>query len=192
MRRNAPELSPLIDALGGKSGLLSVCKGLCFKIGDLVAGFIYILSNKSMPGVLKIGRTDRLPDVRARELWTTGVPTSFTVEFAVYAADPISSEFEIHEELADSRVERQREFFHLAVDDATKSVLRIILGPDLEVAHPSQVLNEDCLAFYSHVCGCPSELVRAVIDNIEQSAWMASLSAIEGKHNCAGGASDGR
>ena len=48
--------------------------------------FIYVLENASMPGLVKIGRTDRSVSERVNELSShTGVPTGFTVvkEYAV-------------------------------------------------------------------------------------------------------------
>jgi len=42
--------------------------------------FIYILENNSMPGLIKIGRTDRSVSERVSELSShTGVPTEFVV-----------------------------------------------------------------------------------------------------------------
>ena len=41
-------------------------------------GFIYILSNVSMPGVYKVGLTTNSVRQRAQELASTGVPTEFT------------------------------------------------------------------------------------------------------------------
>ncbi|MBL4747578.1 MAG: GIY-YIG nuclease family protein [Magnetovibrio sp.] len=47
-------------------------------------GFVYIMSNPSMPGLLKIGCTTRTPEERANELHqATGVPGKFTVEWSV-------------------------------------------------------------------------------------------------------------
>ena len=40
------------------------------------------MSNPAMPGLVKVGFTTDTPDVRARELYTTGVPLPFKVEFA--------------------------------------------------------------------------------------------------------------
>jgi len=38
-------------------------------------GWIYCLSNPSMPGILKVGMTDKTPEERAKTLFTTGVPS---------------------------------------------------------------------------------------------------------------------
>jgi hypothetical protein len=48
-------------------------------------GYIYVLSNPSMPGIVKVGRTFREPRARAAELSaSTGVPTPFKIEATVY------------------------------------------------------------------------------------------------------------
>ena len=48
-------------------------------------GYIYCLTNESMYGLVKIGEIHaegKTPHDRARELYTTGVPSPFKVEFA--------------------------------------------------------------------------------------------------------------
>ena len=77
-------------------------------------GYIYCLSNDSMPGLLKIGEihTDgRTPEDRVRELYTTGVPLPFTIEFAKKVANPAEAEARIHAFISDKRVNPRREFF---------------------------------------------------------------------------------
>ena len=54
--------------------------GSCVMVSE---GIIYVLTNPSMPGLVKIGKTAR-GDVNARlsELYSTGVPVPFECEFA--------------------------------------------------------------------------------------------------------------
>ena len=55
--------------------------------------YIYLLSNASMPGILKVGRTTQDPRKRAEELsGSTGVPTPFSVAYALEVADATSFE----------------------------------------------------------------------------------------------------
>ena len=43
-----------------------------------MASIVYVLSNEGMPGLLKIGRTDRDdPSERMSELYTTAIPFPF-------------------------------------------------------------------------------------------------------------------
>ncbi len=45
-------------------------------------GIVYVLSNRAMPGLVKIGMTTRPElDARLKELYTTGVPVPFDVEY---------------------------------------------------------------------------------------------------------------
>jgi hypothetical protein len=81
-------------------------------------GFVYILSNPSMPGLVKIGRTTRSVEGRANELYQTGVPTPFVVERQVLTPDCEALESEVHNALADCRVNGSREFFRVSVPGA--------------------------------------------------------------------------
>lgn len=74
-------------------------------------GYVYILSNPSMPGLLKIGRTSRSVDQRANELYQTGVPTPFKVEAEYYTPDCRALEKYAHEAFCGVRVDHSREFF---------------------------------------------------------------------------------
>lgn len=90
--------------------------------------YIYLLSNNSMPGVLKIGCTTRLPESRAAELFSTGVPTPFEVT-AFWSVEPTKIkqiEFDVHELLAAYRVHNNREFFRLDLDSAKRRISRFL------------------------------------------------------------------
>lgn len=86
-------------------------------------GCVYILKNKYMPEIVKIGYTDRSLIDRCNELYTTGVPVVF--EIFAYAITPNYKEFEqaIHQELASKRVNPQREFFLISPQNAFNTFL---------------------------------------------------------------------
>ena len=71
--------------------------------------------NASMPGLVKIGKTDRTVDQRRTELFTTGVPTRFEVAFKLSSDEYKRLESEIHSELGAYRVNPDREFFRFPV-----------------------------------------------------------------------------
>ena len=78
-------------------------------------GFVYALSNPSFSQtVLKIGRSYDLPEVRAGQLWTTGVPTPFEVELSLFTSASHTCERAVHEALQGLRVSETREFFRVA------------------------------------------------------------------------------
>lgn len=73
-----------------------------------------------MPGLVKIGRTDRQPEDRVRELESTGVPTPFKLEFSAYVSDSVMAEAQIHRVLEQSgcRTSQRREFFKISLHEA--------------------------------------------------------------------------
>jgi hypothetical protein len=85
-------------------------------------GYIYCFSNPSMPGKLKIGMTTRTPAERADELYSTGVPTPFIVEFYAQVNNVRSVENTIHIALEKYRIPA-REFFNINVDEAKKIII---------------------------------------------------------------------
>lgn len=96
------------------------------------AQWVYILSNPSMPGMVKIGYTNNEPDVRVKEInRATGIPTDFVVEFALPCVNGYEVEQLVHEELEDLRVNNRKEFFKVSVEDAVYLIQEI--GEDYEI-----------------------------------------------------------
>ncbi len=85
-------------------------------------GFIYIMSNPSHPGLLKIGQTSKDPEERRRELYTTGVPTDFVLEYWALSDDYVSLELEIHRSLDHLRYNQNKEFFNISVLEAINEI----------------------------------------------------------------------
>lgn len=77
-------------------------------------GFVYCLANGSMPGVYKVGFTDRAPLNRAYELsMATGVPEPFSLFFFLQIENAYQFEQRMHKVLSDFRVSENREFFRI-------------------------------------------------------------------------------
>ena len=92
----------------------------------MTRGYIYILLNAAMPGYLKIGKTERSPENRAKELsCVTGVPSPFVVAYEILVRDCHEVERVLHEKLAKHRVSGQREFFSVPLKDAISLVSEI-------------------------------------------------------------------
>ena len=90
--------------------------------GNIKFGFVYILSNESMPDLVKVGLTTALPEDRSKQLYTTSIPTPFKVEYRVLTSTPRMLESRAHELLASVRVSNRREFFKSSVEDAIDAV----------------------------------------------------------------------
>lgn len=88
-----------------------------------LAGFVYILSNPSMTGLLKIGFTTGSPEGRAAELSAvTGVPKPFRVEWAhPVTGNPRAVEQRTHAQL--SHLREGKEFFRVTVNEAKAIVV---------------------------------------------------------------------
>lgn len=83
-------------------------------------GYVYVLSNESMPGIVKIGRSKHGGQGRADALYKndTAVPTPFKLEYEVEVNDSVAVEDAVHKYLEDSRVNEKREFFNCSVEGA--------------------------------------------------------------------------
>ncbi|WP_410479200.1 GIY-YIG nuclease family protein [Pedobacter miscanthi] len=64
---------------------------------EFSVGFVYILTNEAMPGIIKIGRTSRLPEDRANDLWGSALPSQFNVVFRALTSNPERLEKKVHE-----------------------------------------------------------------------------------------------
>ena len=78
------------------------------------AGFIYLLDNQSMPGIVKIG-CSKHPRKRCEELSSaTGVATPFNIVFIQFLFDMQGIEALFHKMLKRYRVSASREFFRVS------------------------------------------------------------------------------
>jgi len=91
----------------------------------MIPGYVYVLVNPCMPGLIKIGRTLRDSRTRARELSSTGVPMPFQVAFELFSEDHQKLEVMMHQALADFRVDAAREFFRYPLDKTIKLLLEL-------------------------------------------------------------------
>ena len=91
-------------------------------------GYIYVLSNESMPGVFKVGRSINGGATRAKQIYQTGVPTPFQIEFEILVNEPCDTEILIHEELAEYRVSPDREFFKHDLIEIIKCITDVCIA----------------------------------------------------------------
>jgi len=82
---------------------------------------IYILINESMPGYVKIGRTNNL-EQRIRSLDTTSVPLPFECFYAATVKNSQEAEKLIHDAFSDHRVRSSREFFEISPERAVAAL----------------------------------------------------------------------
>jgi hypothetical protein len=85
-------------------------------------GWIYVLSHPAIPEMVKIGQTGADPTKRAAELFTTGLPNPFRIEYSALYDDYANLERRVHLDLSEHRISHDREFFRV---DAREAALRI-------------------------------------------------------------------
>lgn len=79
-------------------------------------GYVYVMSNPSMPNLLKIGVTQNSVEERKRNLSQhTGVPTPFQVEYECEVEDCYGIEKSIKSIFAPCRVNPKKEFYNVNV-----------------------------------------------------------------------------
>ncbi len=83
-------------------------------------GWVYIITNQAMPGLIKIGYTDRTPDQRAKELESTGNPFPFIVVYEAYVESSFVVEQEVHSCLAPYR--EKGEWFSCPISYAISNI----------------------------------------------------------------------
>lgn len=96
-------------------------------------GYVYIISNKAMPGIFKIGFTLKDPALRAKELDSTGVPYPFVVEYEILVDEPHALEQRVHKSL---RAQREgKEWFRCAFPQAVQNI---------RACYQGKVYHEQC------------------------------------------------
>ena len=81
-------------------------------------GIVYVLTNKAMPSLVKIGKTTRKVEIRMNELYSTGVPLPFQCAFAGKVSDVSKVEKAFHKAFGPYRINKQREFFQINEEQA--------------------------------------------------------------------------
>jgi hypothetical protein len=91
----------------------------------MTEGYIYCFSNPSMPGILKVGMTERTPEERlseanAPDTWRP--PTPYKIEFAKKVSNPSKKEKTLHVLLEQytERIHLRREFFRISLKEILK------------------------------------------------------------------------
>ena len=88
--------------------------------------WVYILSNPSLPNMLKIGYTKNEPETRAKQISaSTGVALPYKVEWAFQCFNGEQLEQEVHKELESYRVNQNREFFDIPLAEAQEAIEKI-------------------------------------------------------------------
>jgi hypothetical protein len=94
-------------------------------------GYVYVLTNPAMPGIVKLGCTGKQDvTVRKDQLFTTGVPLPFSLEFACRVQNFKEVELALHTAFQPHRVSPNREFFEITPQQAI-AILKLLHVEDV-------------------------------------------------------------
>ena len=92
-------------------------------------GWVYILTNEAMPGLVKIGYKMKDPAIRAEDLYKdpkagalAGVPMPFVVVYKALVVSHRQIEQEVHSKLGSKRLNDEREFFKCEPFEAIRCI----------------------------------------------------------------------
>lgn len=110
------------------------------------AGWVYVISSPSLPGMTKIGCTRRLnPTIRVKELSSSSLPYAFKTHGFVFSDNCFELETQMHHYFDDKRVAPDREFFYISPQEAI-SVLKNKFNQEVhfEDVESSHEQDSDC------------------------------------------------
>jgi hypothetical protein len=115
---------PVIDSSGGMRAM----------------EYVYVLVNRSMPGMVKIGMTTDTPVKRARDInRATGIPTPWVPVWSLKCYASHILEQRVHEHLSEYRVAENREMFSVdsvmaqrVIEDLGKDFTNCLIAEKIE------------------------------------------------------------
>lgn len=85
-------------------------------------GWVYVISNPGMAGLVKIGYTGQDPRLRALELDTTGSPHPYRLDYEMHIDFPETIERTAHRLMAHVRERTNREWFRCSAEEAIVAI----------------------------------------------------------------------
>ena len=85
-----------------------------------IRGWVYIIINRSIPNLIKIGFSTKDPTLRAKELGGTGIPYDHEVIYDALVDNPRDVERLVHKELA--RFNEKKEWFNCSAEIGIESI----------------------------------------------------------------------
>ena len=124
-------------------------------MGDLSEGQgVYIISNKAMPGLVKIGATKNIK-ARLKTLSGTSVPVPFGLESFQENDNERNLEQKVHRVLTKYRERENREFFNCSPDLAKGALIAINNAFERENDFPTQTIFPPFFPASFRICVFP-------------------------------------
>jgi hypothetical protein len=146
-------------------------------------GYVYVISNKGMPDLIKVGFSTKDPHQRAKELSGTGSPHPYKVEYEVLVNDPYSIEQTVHRTMNDCH--EAKEWFRCTVEYAIIQVQTVIgdnklyeriVNPVIKPIASVEVVSAETL-FNLGVVAYRTGDYAVALDNFQKSANQGNAQA---------------
>lgn len=144
-------------------------------------GYVYILINPSLKGLLKVGQTKKDPEERAKEISQgTGVPTPYIVAYKENFNDCELAEKMIHIMLEEEgyRVNKNREFFEAEMSDIIRKIMivkeHLLSDENSENSENSDIEftnNEDLFSDFEEIEGSINSNPWDNVEDIADTAY---------------------
>lgn len=86
-------------------------------------GWVYVLTNEAMPGLVKVGQTYKTPEIRAQELYReTGVAAQYVVVYKAFVPNYEQVEKVVHDKLKSAGKHYNKEFFKCEAFEAIRHI----------------------------------------------------------------------
>jgi len=104
-------------------------------------GWIFVLGNEAMPGLLKIGFSLIDPAIEAEELSNgAALPLPYIVKFKALAVNAHKLEQEVRDRLEDKRIKNSPDFFRCSLNEVTQLIRQL---SELKYEHLDEETSED-------------------------------------------------
>jgi hypothetical protein len=125
-----------------------------------VRGWVYVIVNQAMPGLVKIGFSTKDPTLRALELDGTGAPHAYQVVYDALVLEPREIEQKAHEVVASYK--EGKEWFRCSAAVAIEAIKRSTDKIYLETTHAT-IGGYSTAVGLSQKCsrdGCPASATK--------------------------------
>lgn len=86
-------------------------------------GWVYVISNKAIPDLVKIGYSTKDPELRAAELNNTGTPHPYAVDYELLIIEPYQVEQKTHRLLSEKH--EAKEWFRCSPEEAILAIRKV-------------------------------------------------------------------
>lgn len=106
-------------------------------------GWVYIITNKALKGLVKVGFTEKDPQYRAKSLSNAAHPYPCIVEYEALVNNPREVESKAHEKLSENK--ESKEWFRCSIEDAIQVINEVAKHNILLEQHHyiEKILNND-------------------------------------------------